>query len=95
MAYTRSMGRVLAPTGVVMTGVLPGAVVTEGGHWEMAMRERPEHVAEYLKFRTAAGRFGLTEEISPMVLFMCSDRASFFQGSQVLIDGGQVRTYSF
>lgn len=95
MAYTRSMGRVLAPTGVVMTGVLPGAVITEGGHWESALRERPQHAEEYLKFRTAAGRFGECDEISPMVLFMCSERASFFQGSQVLIDGGQVRTYSF
>ena len=95
MAYTRSMGRVLAPTGVVMTGVLPGAVVTEGGHWETALRERPQHAEEYLKFRTAAGRFGECDEISPMVLFMCSEKASFFQGSQVLIDGGQVRTYSF
>lgn len=95
MAYTRSMGRVLAPSGVVMTGVLPGAVLTEGGHWEVAMRERPQHAEEYLKFRTAAGRFGRVDEIAPMVLFMCSNRASFFQGSQVLIDGGQVRTYSF
>jgi 3-oxoacyl-[acyl-carrier protein] reductase len=95
MAYTRSMGRVLAPSGVVMTGVLPGAVVTEGGHWETALRERPPHAEEYLKFRTAAGRFGECGEISPMVLFMCSERASFFPGSQVLIDGGQVRTYSF
>jgi 3-oxoacyl-[acyl-carrier protein] reductase len=95
MAYTRSMGRVLAPTGVVMTGCLPGAVITEGGHWETALRERPQHAEEYLKFRTAAGRFGTVDEISPMVLFLCSERASFFQGSQVLIDGGQVRTYSF
>jgi NAD(P)-dependent dehydrogenase (short-subunit alcohol dehydrogenase family) len=95
MAYTRSMGRVLAPTGVVMTGVLPGAVVTEGGHWEAVLRDRPQHAEEYLKFRTAAGRFGDCDEIAPMVLFMCSERASFFQGSQVLIDGGQVRSYSF
>lgn len=95
MAYTRSMGRVLAPTGVVMTGVLPGAVITEGGHWEAALRERPQHAEEYLKFRTAARRFGECDEIAPMVLFMCSERASFFQGSQVLIDGGQVRSYSF
>lgn len=95
MAYTRSMGRVLAPTGVVMTGCLPGAVLTDGGHWDHALRERPAHAEDYLKNRTAAGRFGTVDEIAPMVVFLCSDRASFFQGSQVLIDGGQVRTYAF
>ena len=35
-AYTRSMGGVVAPDGVVVTAVLPGAVFTEGGYWDRA-----------------------------------------------------------
>ena len=95
MAYTRSMGRVLAKTGVVMTGCLPGAVITEGGHWEKALQERPEHAKDYLKYRTAAARFGVVCEISPSIVFLCSEQASFCQGSLVLIDGGQVKTYCY
>ena len=95
MAYTKSMGRILASTNVVMTGVLPGAVFTEGGHWATELEKRPDHYYEYLKLRTAANRFGNCNEISPLVVFMCSQHASFMQGSQVLVDGGQTRAYSF
>jgi NAD(P)-dependent dehydrogenase (short-subunit alcohol dehydrogenase family) len=92
-AYTRSMGRVLAPDGIVMTAVLPGAVMTEGGYWDIASRERPEHVEKYLAERMAIRRFGEPEEISNFVVFLCSELASFCIGSIIPIDGGQGRTF--
>ena len=39
-AYTRSLGGVVAPDGVVISAVLPGAVFTEKGYWDTA---DPEH----------------------------------------------------
>ena len=92
-AYSRSMGRVLAKDGVVMTGVLPGAVITEGGFWETALRERPEHAERYLKERCPAGKFGNPEDIAYMVAFLCSELAEFCQGAIVPVDGGQSRHY--
>lgn len=92
-AYSRSMGRVLAKDGVVMTAVLPGAVYTEGGFWETAMKERPEHVKKYLEDRCPAGKFGKTEDIANVVAFLCSELAEFCQGSIVPVDGGQSRHY--
>ena len=92
-AYTRSFGRVLAPDGVVMTAVLPGAVMTEGGYWDVAARERPEHVERYLADRMAIHRFGHVDEVARMVAFLCSDYASFCIGSIVPVDGGQGRSY--
>ncbi len=93
LAYSRSMARILAPTGVVMSAILPGAVVTEGGHWEKAMKERPEHVKKYLEERCPLGRFGKPEDIAAMVAFLSSELADFCQGSIVPVDGGQSRHY--
>lgn len=92
-AYSRSMGRVLAPDGIVMSAVLPGAVFTEGGYWDTASKERPEHVRKYLAERMAIRRFGQLDEIGNAVAFLCSDKASFFIGSIVPIDGGQGRGF--
>ena len=92
-AYSRSIGRVLAPDGVVVTAVLPGAVLTEGGFWDTAQKERPEHVAKYLAERCPLHEFGTPDEIAHMVTFLCSNQASFLQGSIVPVDGGQVRGY--
>ena len=92
-AYTRSMARVLAKTGVVMSAVLPGVVVTEEGHWQNILKTDPDHADKYLKERTPIERFGTTEEISPFVALLCSEKASFAVGSIHAIDGGQARHY--
>jgi len=94
-AYSRSMGRVLAleDTGIVMSAVLPGVVLTKDGHWAEVLKTRPEHAEKYLQDRTVLRRFGTPEEISPMVVFLCSELASFCIGSIVPVEGGQARHY--
>lgn len=92
-SYSRSMGRILAPSGIIMTSVLPGAVWTRGGYWDKASRTRAEHVRKYLQERMAIKRFGRPEEISSVVTFLCSEMASFCVGSTVPVDGGQGRVF--
>lgn len=92
-AYSRSMGRVLAPDNIVMSALLPGVVLTERGHWSKVLEERPQHADTYLAERTVLKRFGDPHEISPMVVLLCSELASFCQGSIVPVDGGQARHY--
>ncbi len=93
VAYTRSFGGVVAPDGVVMSALLPGAVFTEGGYWDDASRERPEHVHKFLTERQRIGRFGRPEEIGHWATYLCSELASFGTGTIVPVDGGQGRGY--
>ena len=92
-AYVRSLGRFVSADNVILTSVMPGAVFTPGGYWDEASRERPDHVAKYLKERMAIQRFGRIEEISGIVAFLCSELASFCVGSCFLADGGQGRVF--
>ncbi len=93
IAYSHSLGRVLAKEGVVVSCVLPGAIFTEGGHWDKALIERPEHVEKYLQDRCPSGTFGEIDDIGSMVAFLASDLAKFCQGSIIPVDGGQSRHY--
>lgn len=92
-AYTRSFGGVVAPDGVVVSTVLPGAVFTEKGYWDITSKKNPEHVKKFLTERQRIGRFGNPEEIGNFVAFLCSDLASFNTGSIIPVDGGQGRGY--
>ena len=93
IAYTRSVGRYVAKDGVVITSVLPGAVYTEGGYWDITSKTRPEHVQKYLMERMAIQRFGRPEEIGEVVAFLCSNISSFCIGSAFLVDGGQGKVF--
>ena len=94
-AYSRSMARVLAleKTGIVMSAVLPGVVLTEEGHWASVLEKEPEHAEKYLSERTVLRRFGTPDEIAPMVALLCSELSSFCIGSIVPVEGGQARHF--
>lgn len=94
-AYTRSVGRYVSQHNVAVSSVLPGAVLTEGGYWDKAQRERPEHVDRYLRERMAIQRFGTPDEIGKLTAFLCSEYASFIAGSAFTVDGGQGRGFLY
>jgi len=87
-AYTRNLGCTVAPDGVVVTAIMPGALRHEGSHWDKMTAEKPEMVANYLEQRMAIKRFASIQEISDFVVFLCSESASFCTGAVIPIDGG-------
>lgn len=96
-AYTRCMGRILATeaTNVVMSAVLPGIILTETGHWQNILKKNPDHYRKYVNERCPLGRLGTPAEISPTVLLLCSELATFSHGAIVPVDAGQSRHYFF
>ena len=92
-AYTRSLGRVLAPDGIVVTALSPGAVFAEDGPWDRASKQRPEHVRRYLRKELPTHRFAGVDEISALAVFLCSERASQCNGGVFSVDGGLGRGF--
>ncbi len=50
--------------------------------------ETQEERAEFITSRTPLGQFGDPDEIAEMVVWLCSDRASYVSGAAYAVDGG-------
>jgi glucose 1-dehydrogenase len=81
---TRAMSLELGPHGITVNDVAPGMIVTP-------MNRRALEDADY---RAEAGaliplrRPGTPEDIAAMVVFLCSEHASYCTGGTYLVDGG-------
>lgn len=89
-AYVTTVGRQLAPTGVLLCSVMPGAVAFEGSYWDKFIKEGHPRVEEFLSQHQAVNRFGTPEEIANVVLFMASDKSSFMQAANIPVDGANM-----
>lgn len=79
---TRVLSRELAKRRITVNAVAPGVVLTEMG------KTIPEAVrAEMLK-GIPLGRFGEPHEIAHVILFLCSDLASYITGQVIHVSGG-------
>jgi NAD(P)-dependent dehydrogenase (short-subunit alcohol dehydrogenase family) len=87
-AFTRSIAAEQAHYGVRANCVCPGPIDTS---W-MRPSEGPisSRLKMMYKFSTLMGRFGTTEEVANVYLFLASDLASYVTGSLYSVDGGMV-----
>ena len=89
-AYVTTVGRMLAPSGVVMCSVMPGAVSFPGSYWDKFVQEGHPRVNDFLRHHQAINRFGTPQEIANAVLFMASDASSFMAAANVPVDGANM-----
>lgn len=89
-AYVTTVGRQLAPTGVLLCSVMPGAVAFPNSYWDKYVKEGHPRVDDFLKHHQAVNRFGTPEEIANVVLFMASDKSSFMQATNIPVDGANM-----
>ena len=87
-AYVKGLGRAVAPTGVVVSALMPGAFISEEGDWDRIRKNNPTMMEDFLRHHHAIGRLGTPEEISPFVLFMASQFVTFATAAVIPVDGG-------
>lgn len=93
LALSRALAIELAPDGIRVNAVLPGAVDTPmlhsgltRGHLQGA---NVQELMQDLGKRTVIGRVGRPEEIAQSILFLAdNDRSSFMTGQALVVDGG-------
>ncbi|OGV83469.1 MAG: hypothetical protein A3K19_09940 [Lentisphaerae bacterium RIFOXYB12_FULL_65_16] len=93
-AYVRSLGQHLSGSGVVATGILPGAFRAPGNSWERLEAGKPDVVQKFIAERLPRGRLGEAAELVPLILFLCSPAASMMGGCMVPIDAGEGKSYA-
>jgi NAD(P)-dependent dehydrogenase (short-subunit alcohol dehydrogenase family) len=87
---TRSWAVELAPRGVRVVAIAPGAVDTPiGGHQGLTPQQMAA-VREWQLARTPLGRIGTPEEVAWAITMLSSPSASFITGVVLPVDGGAV-----
>lgn len=84
IAITKVLSKELARRRITVNAVAPGVVLTEMG------KTIPEEVRAGMIAQIPLGRFGEPEEISNVILFLCSDLASYVTGQTLHVNGGWI-----
>ncbi len=83
VGFTRSLARELAPSGVLVNAVAPGAITTR------AHEQLPTSVIERIVGQVPLGHVGVPDDVANTVVFLASPAAGYMTGQTLLIDGGR------
>ena len=94
ISMSKSLARKYGRDGVLINSVLPGLIHT--AMWERAAGEiaeasnsTTEQVLANNGKSVPVGRYGTSEEVAALVVFLCSEAASYINGTAIEVDGGQ------
>jgi NAD(P)-dependent dehydrogenase (short-subunit alcohol dehydrogenase family) len=90
---TRSLALDLAPLGIRVNAVAPGAIATEGVLEAIELSENPERTRRDWEDLHALRRLGKPEEVAQAVVFLASEAAGFITGAILPVDGGMTASF--
>lgn len=82
LGFTKSVARELAGRGVTVNAVAPGFIETE-----MTANLSPQLQEEFLR-SIPLGRFGTSEEVAQLVVFLTGPGAAYITGQVINVNGG-------
>jgi NAD(P)-dependent dehydrogenase (short-subunit alcohol dehydrogenase family) len=97
MATARALAVELGADGIRVNTVSPGTIDTPMLRRDLADMNSDDLAAFYAQVEgaNALGRIGAAREIADVVVFLCSDKASYVTGEDIVVDGGYLRVKKF
>jgi 3-oxoacyl-[acyl-carrier protein] reductase len=92
ISWSKSLAKQLAKDNILVNVVAPGSILFPGGTWERRQKENPQFIENFVRSEMPLGRFGRPEEVSAMVVFLASERATLMTGACINVDGCQSRS---
>lgn len=96
VGLTKALAVDLGPRGIRAVGIAPGVTRTPGitAATEALRASGWGDLESYAERTTPLGRMAEPDEIARVVLFAVSDMAAFVSGTTILVDGGQVVSFT-
>ena len=90
LGFTHQLAKDVAPDGIYVNAVMPGAILTEQGARVHSRFEGLSREAQDSMVRTIPlGRLGRADEVAKAVSFLASDDASYITGAVLEVTGGR------
>ncbi|MFN3590579.1 MAG: SDR family NAD(P)-dependent oxidoreductase [Thermaurantiacus sp.] len=94
IVYAKQLSQTLGAKGVRVNCVSPGSIYYEGSSWQRAEQANPAFF-EMIRKSIPEGRLGTPAEVAKVAAFLLSPAASWINGENILIDGGQVKRVNY
>ena len=78
----------LVRSGITFNTIAPGNILTKGTGWDLIRIDDPAKYAA-LEELHPMGHYGTPNDVANMILYLCSDKASFINGAYIAVDGGE------
>lgn len=82
IGFTKALAKEVGPSGITVNCIAPGYIDTK-----MNSSIDDESIQEIVD-ATPVGRKGRPEDVSPLAVFLCEDKAEFITGQVISVDGG-------
>ena len=91
--YVRHASKSLTSENIILNCVAPGNVFLKGVFGIKILKNK-SYYKKYIKTEVQKNRLAHTRsEIANLVVYLCSEKSTFINGSIINIDGGKIKAY--